>query len=729
MLECLQLRPQFLAFETALRRRSEELARLDDERFARVRGFENSGGGLVVVSELVTGHRLIDILETRHEEETAVSGIDAAFGFLLQGMPALAELHASSVTHGAVAPGRVLITPNSQVVLLDCIYGSAVERLNLSRSRLWSTFGIVAPPFAGRMAIDPGTDVAQMALCGLLLAAGRPPHAVAHIAALAPLVREVVELAEIRAGARFAEGVARFFAATLPAEGRQQSIASEVAASEIRALVGHISEDESLEALAQMVSFAPKPSAPPYAGHLLVQPLQGADAAEISGSRDFEEVEDPLPASPVVSPDAVTPTPAAIPSPVSPALAAVTPVRLRLVEPAAMPELVGQPAPSPPVPAPAVEPAAAAQPPVPVRIEPPRMPVFAAQPVPPRFVPSPAGVFSPAVTAPAHEPVVPAPAPPTPVIGVRKDPLPVPPTPIAIKQQPPTGFAPLRQGGSLATPAPSREPGLAFGFGGAAKRRGVPWKLAAAAALLVSLGFFGARPYLKGNPDSNKQTAAASGPAGAPASTVAARHGSVAIESQPDGARVTLDGKEVGVTPLTLDGISVGRHQLSLTAGTATVQRTIQVEADKQARVSVPVFSGFLAVFAPIRLEISAGRRSLGSTESGRILMSPGRHVLTLTNSELGFTLSQAVEIQPGQERVLNLKPTGRVNLNASPWAEVWVDGARAGETPLANLEVPLGTREFVFKHPQHGERRLTATVTTSPSALTVDFGRPPSNP
>ena len=80
------------------------------------------------------------------------------------------------------------------------------------------------------------------------------------------------------------------------------------------------------------------------------------------------------------------------------------------------------------------------------------------------------------------------------------------------------------------------------------------------------------------------------------------------------------------------------------------------------------------------------------------------------------------MEIRPGEERVLNLNPQGRVNLNALPWAEVWVDGSRAGETPLANLPVTLGTREFVFKHPQFGERRLTTTITTSAAALSVDF-------
>src|SRR5687768_16583449 len=113
MLECLHLRPQFLAFEPALRVTAAALTSLDDERFARVRDIERDGASLTVVSELVTGHRLIDILETREAEDSAVSGIDAAFGFLLQAMPALAELHACGIAHGALAPGRIIITPTS----------------------------------------------------------------------------------------------------------------------------------------------------------------------------------------------------------------------------------------------------------------------------------------------------------------------------------------------------------------------------------------------------------------------------------------------------------------------------------------------------------------------------------------------------------------------------------------------------------------------------------------
>ena len=54
------------------------------------------------------------------------------------------------------------------------------------------------------------------------------------------------------------------------------------------------------------------------------------------------------------------------------------------------------------------------------------------------------------------------------------------------------------------------------------------------------------------------------------------------------------------------------------------------------------------------------------------------------------------------------------------------MDGKKLGDTPIANIRVPLGTREFVFRNPAYGERKVTATVRADqPAAIGVDFTRP----
>jgi hypothetical protein len=253
---------------------------------------------------------------------------------------------------------------------------------------------------------------------------------------------------------------------------------------------------------------------------------------------------------------------------------------------------------------------------------------------------------------------------------------------------------------------------------------GVPWKFAVAAAAILVTVIAAGRAYL---PDTDTLNAEAK--SGRPAVTVTApppvTTGTIVVQTQPAGARVLLDGSPAGETPLRIVDVAPGKHVLTFVTPAATVKRTVNVEADKTLTLDVPVFSGWVAIFAPILLEVSQEGRALGTTEQGRLMLPPGRHTLTLTNREFGYSASHAIEIEAGEVRSLNVQPTGTVNLNAVPWAEVWIDGKKMGETPLANLQIPLGNREIIFKHPQYGERRMmTAIAAGAPAAISVDFSK-----
>ena len=67
--------------------------------------------------------------------------------------------------------------------------------------------------------------------------------------------------------------------------------------------------------------------------------------------------------------------------------------------------------------------------------------------------------------------------------------------------------------------------------------------------------------------------------------------------------------------------------------------------------------------------------------------------------------------------------PTSTFSINARPWAEVFIDGERVGETPIGNLSRPIGRHEIVLRHPELGERRQTVTLTPrAPARVSVDF-------
>ena len=65
--------------------------------------------------------------------------------------------------------------------------------------------------------------------------------------------------------------------------------------------------------------------------------------------------------------------------------------------------------------------------------------------------------------------------------------------------------------------------------------------------------------------------------------------------------------------------------------------------------------------------------------------------------------------------------PDGTLSLNAAPWAEVYLDGTRLGETPIANVTAKAGTHEVIFRNPQHNELRQMVNVASGkPTRVSV---------
>jgi hypothetical protein len=120
---------------------------------------------------------------------------------------------------------------------------------------------------------------------------------------------------------------------------------------------------------------------------------------------------------------------------------------------------------------------------------------------------------------------------------------------------------------------------------------------------------------------------------------------------------------------------------------------------------------GGIKIASPIELQVIEDGRALGSS-TGTIAVNDGSHTIELVNESLGFRFRQTVQVKPGQFTTVNISvPNGRVSINAAPWADVWIDGTAAGQTPLANVALPIGQHEVVFRHPQFAEQRQNITV------------------
>jgi hypothetical protein len=200
---------------------------------------------------------------------------------------------------------------------------------------------------------------------------------------------------------------------------------------------------------------------------------------------------------------------------------------------------------------------------------------------------------------------------------------------------------------------------------------------------------------------------------------------SILIESSEPGDAVVVNGQAAGATPFEL---KVGSDLKSLrvipaSPATATNDKTaaIRREAALPAAVKPAPAAGSVAarpragsirLVSPIELSVSENGQVLASTTDGALTLAAGVHQLELTNTALGYHSRQTVTIKPGQSQSVTLTPPeGLMSINALPWANCQIGNRLLGETPLANLKVPIGEHEVICRNPQLGELRRTVTV------------------
>jgi hypothetical protein len=214
------------------------------------------------------------------------------------------------------------------------------------------------------------------------------------------------------------------------------------------------------------------------------------------------------------------------------------------------------------------------------------------------------------------------------------------------------------------------------------------------------------------------------------AAAPAAVAGRLSVVSDPPGARVAVDGRPRGTSPITVSDLTAEDHKVTVTSDAGSVERTVMVAAGTTASVmfSLPKASGpvggWLALSSPFDVEVVEQEDVIGASGTNRIMLAAGRHDILLTNRSLGYQEARKIEVTAGKTTTIRIDPPKvSVSVNARPWAEILLDGASVGQTPIANMLVTVGPHEMVFRHPQFAERKQTIVVTAKgPNRIAADL-------
>jgi hypothetical protein len=207
--------------------------------------------------------------------------------------------------------------------------------------------------------------------------------------------------------------------------------------------------------------------------------------------------------------------------------------------------------------------------------------------------------------------------------------------------------------------------------------------------------------------------------------------GNLEIKTDPEGARIFVDGVLRGNAPLMIPDLAPGEHAVKLESEGGSVNQTVRIEAGGTNSLIVPLAaapvapaSGWVSVSVPIAMQLYEQGRLLGDSGIDRIMLPSGRHDIDIVNPALAYREQRTVQIAPGKVSTINITlPKGTMSLNAIPYATVSIDGEAVGDTPIGNLSISIGPHDVVFTHPQLGEQRRVITVTQqTPVRFSIDL-------
>ncbi|OJH39062.1 protein kinase [Cystobacter ferrugineus] len=207
------------------------------------------------------------------------------------------------------------------------------------------------------------------------------------------------------------------------------------------------------------------------------------------------------------------------------------------------------------------------------------------------------------------------------------------------------------------------------------QQRRWPWLAGAAVVSLLALAgvVFALRgsPARSPTPQAPPVAARPPPPAGPPVLT---------IETEPSGARLLVDGQDVGVSPLTLQTLTLGQHRVTASLeGRESEERTVKLSHPGERTL--------------VMLELSAPRQAPASAS----VVVPETSEPQAPAAAASARASARASAEPHAASVARTakRAMGRLTLDTKPWTYVYLRGRKLGDTPLIEVPLPAGRHQL----------------------------------
>lgn len=182
--------------------------------------------------------------------------------------------------------------------------------------------------------------------------------------------------------------------------------------------------------------------------------------------------------------------------------------------------------------------------------------------------------------------------------------------------------------------------------------------------------------------------------------------GIIAVNTDPMGAEVIINGQKIGSTPIPGYSLTAGEHQMVIRKSMYYPEFITfslkEGEAKQISKVLRPKFGYLSVVSHPDSAEIFIDGISYGKTPLTDVKVPSGKHLLT-ANLNLYHKYSMEFEITDEEKKQIEfeLSPAfGTIEIHTIPeeGATVYINGKEAGKTPFINKKFPSGRYTIEIK-------------------------------
>jgi len=181
-----------------------------------------------------------------------------------------------------------------------------------------------------------------------------------------------------------------------------------------------------------------------------------------------------------------------------------------------------------------------------------------------------------------------------------------------------------------------------------------------------------------------------------------------------DVLEAAIGGRQNGIDVLAAHGVSLATSEPAGAGAERSVAEaplgSVVPIADEAPRE--PQYGQLLVVVEPWA-QVAVDGVEKGETPLTAMRLAAGSHEIVISNPNFVGLIRDKVQIDAGEtvQRKYSFNESGSLRLLVKPWADVYVDGRHAGQTPLGALRVPPGKHTILLRHPELGEKTAAVEV------------------